>query len=286
MRSSVLAALLWGAVPAAAVAAAPEPGPTTLVVCAPGYPGSTGEASGVMAGFADALAAAAGEPPGALAAEYHETETGGAERLARPDAGLLLAPLPFYLEHEARLRLTARAQAVEQGGEPSEEFSLVAGRGRVAGPKGLDGWEILGTVGYAPRFVRGPLLGSWGELPATARIVFSGAVLSALRRAAAGEKVAVLLDRAQAKELASLPYGRELEVLTRSLPVPAFVVATVGDRVAPSRARSLTQALLGFAARPAGAATLADLRLDRFVPLDEAGLARARRAHAGAAPRP
>lgn len=259
---------------------------TTLVVCAPGYPGSTLEAGAVMAAFADALAAAAGEPPGALAAEYHETESGGVERLARPDAGLLLAPLPFYLEHESRLRLKARAQAVEQGGEASQEFSLVAGRGRVEGPAGLEGWEIASTLGYAPRFVRGPVLGSWGELPASVRIVASGAMLSALRRAAAGEKVAVLLDRSQAAGLASLPNAGELEVLARSPALPAFVVASVGDRLPSSRAESLTPALLALAARHAGRAALADLRLDRFVPLDEAGLARARRAHAGAAPRP
>jgi hypothetical protein len=259
---------------------------TTLVVCAPGYPGSTLEAGAVMAAFAQALAAAAGEPEGALAAEYHETEAGGLARLARPDASLLLAPLPFYLEQEARLHLTARAQAVEQGGEASDEFSLVAGRGRVKGPAGLDGWEIASTLGYAPRFVRGPVLGSWGELPATARIVSSGAVLSALRRAAAGERVVVLLDRSQAAGLASLPNAGDLEVLTRSPPLPAFVVATVGDRMPPSRAQSLTRALLGLAARPAGKAALAEVRLDRFVPLDEASLARARRALAGAAPRP
>ena len=134
--------------------------------------------------------------------------------------------------------------------------------------------------------MRGPVLGSWGAVPASARVVASGAVLSALRRAVGGEKVAVLLDREQARGLESLPYAREVEVLTRSLPLPAFVVASVGERVAPARVLSLTRTLLGLAARPAGQAALADMRLDRFVPLDEAGLARARRAMAGAAARP
>ena len=287
MRSRrTLVAALTGALPIFVGAVAPPSGSTTLVVCAPGYPGSTAEAASVMAEFADAVAAAAGEPRGALAAEYHETEAGGMERLARPDSGFLFAPLPFYLAHEAPLRLVARAQAVMEGGRPTEEDALVAGKGKLSGPAALSGWEILGTVGYSPRFVRGPVLGSWGELPPTTKIVFSGAVLSALRRSVAGEKVAVLLDRSQAAGLASLPFGGELEVVARSGPLPAFIVATVGDRVLPPRVDQITKALLGLAARADGAAVLSSLRLARFVPLDHAGLGKARRAYAAVAARP
>jgi hypothetical protein len=279
-----VAVFLAGAVALAVAAASPRSGPTTLVVCAPGYPGSTAEAASVMRAFADAVAAAARQPRGALAAEYYETESGGEERLARPDAGFVLAPLAFFLEHEAPLRLTARAQAATEGGQTAEEYALVAGKGKLAGPAALGGWEILGTVGYAPRFVRGPVLGGWGELPATVKVTFSGAVLSGLRRSAAGEKVAVVLDRAQAAGLASLPYAGDLEVVARSRPLPAFIVATVGDRVAAARAAEITKALLGLASRPAGAAALADMRLARFVPVDDAGLGKARRAYAAVRP--
>jgi hypothetical protein len=281
-----VAVLLAGALPAFVAAAPPGAGPTTLVVCAPGYPGSTAEAASVMDAFADALAAAVGRPHGTFAAEYHETEAGGLERLARPDAGFVLSPLPFFLEHETALHLVPRVQAVMQGGEPTEEYALVAGKGKLSGPAALGGWEILGTVGYAPRFVRGPVLGSWGEVPATTKIVSSGAVLSGLRRSAAGEKVAVVLDRAQASGLASLPYAAELEVVTRSGALPGFVVATVGDRVAPAFAGEITKALLGLAAHPDGAAALSNLRLSGFVPLDDAGLRKARRAWAAVAAKP
>jgi len=281
-----LAIFLGAALPAPSTASPPASGATALVVCAPGYPGSTAEAESVMDAFAAAVALAAGQPGGALSAEYHETEAGGLARLARPDAGFLLAPLPFFLAHEAELRLVARAQAVMQGGEASEVFSLVAGKGTVSGPAALGGWEIQSTVAYAPRFVRGPALGGWGPLPATTKLVFSGAVLSGLRRAAAREKVAVLLDRAQAAGLESLPYAGDLEVLARSVPLPAFVVATVSDRVAPPRARQLVDALLALGSRPDGAAALASLRLSRFVPLDGAGLQKARGAYAAAAATP
>jgi hypothetical protein len=277
---TALVMFLGAALPAAAAAAPPVSGTTALVICAPGYPGSTAEATSVMTAFADAVAASASHPRGTLSAEYHETEAGGLERLARPDAGLLFAPLPFFLAHEADLHLAARAQAVMQGGEASEVYSLVAGKGTASRPEALAGWEIQSTAAYAPRFVRGPVLGGWGELSATTKLVFSGAVLSGLRRAAAHDKVAVLLDHAQAEGLASLPYAADLEVLTRSAPLPSFVVATVGGRVAPARARQLVEALLSLGSRPGGADALASLRLSRFVSLDDAGLKRARAAYA------
>jgi hypothetical protein len=277
---TALAIFVGVALPQAVTAAPPASGATAFVICAPGYPGSTAEAEGVMEAFAATVAAVAGSPRGTLSAEYHETEAGGLQRLARPDAGLLFAPLPFFLAHEADLHLVARAQAVMQGGEAGEAYSLVAGKGTASGPAALAGWEIQSTVAYAPRFVRGPALGGWGELPATTKLVFSEAVLSGLRRAAAREKIAVLLDRAQAAGLASLPYAGDLEVLTRSAPLPAFVVATVGGRVPPSRARQLVEALLALASRPEGASALASLRLSRFVRLDEAGLRKAHAAYA------
>ena len=256
---------------------------TTLVVCAPGYPGSTPRRAGDgrLRGRHWRGRRGAG---GALAAEYHETEAGGLERLARPDAGLLLAPLPFFLEHEARLQPLARAQAVVQGGEASEEFSLVAARAGSSGPPASTAGRSLGAVGYAPRFVRGPVLGGWGELPASAQLVSSGAVLSGLRRAAAGEKVAVLLDRAQAAGLASLPYAGELEVVTRSPPLPVFVVATVGGRVPPARAQSLATRSSAWPRAPRRRPRSPTCASTASCPLDEAGLTRARRAYA-AAPR-
>ena len=56
-------------------------------------------------------------------------------------------------------------------------------------------------------------------------------MLSALRRVVKGEDVAVLLDGAQGDALPTLPFAAELEVLARSEPLPAAVVATVGRRL-------------------------------------------------------
>src|SRR5207245_3648963 len=66
------------AAPAAPVAAAPSiRSPAAIVVCAPGYPGTTGAAQPTMDAFASAAAAAAGWPAGSVRAAYFETAESG-----------------------------------------------------------------------------------------------------------------------------------------------------------------------------------------------------------------
>src|SRR5437879_9410503 len=97
----------------------------TLVVCAPGSPGSPAEARPAMDALAKALVGAGHLPDGSLSAVYEESEAGGLRRLAQPDAALLLASLPFFLDHEKELRLVARLSAVPRGGQPLERWTLV-----------------------------------------------------------------------------------------------------------------------------------------------------------------
>jgi hypothetical protein len=264
---------------AAARADAPRP---TLVVCAPGSPGTTEEAQGAMDALAAAVAARAGLPAGGLAAIYLPGEDAGVTRLRAPDAAVALVTLPFFLKHEKALGLRAELQPAPQGGAGTERWSLVARKGKVADAAALEGFTILSTAGYAPAFVRGPALGAFGRLPASVKITPSSAVLSALRRAAAGEPVAVLLDGAQAAALPSLPFAAELEVVTRSPPLPSGVVATVDQRVPPARWAKLAAAFRELPGDPAGAEALAGIRMTRFEPVDAAALSAARAAYAEA----
>jgi hypothetical protein len=254
----------------------------TMVFCAPGSPGTTEEAQGAMDAFAAAVAAKAGHPAASLGATYAATEDAGVARLRAPDAAIALVSLPFFLKHEKALALRAELQPVPQGQGPTERWSLVAKKGRAADPAALDGFTVLSTAGFAPAFVRGPVLGAWGKLPATVKIAPSPAVLSALRRAAAGEPVAVLLDGAQAAALPGLPFAADLEVVARSPDLPTGVVATVARRLPPSRWTKIAAALRDLPADPAGAEALAGIRMSRFAPLDAKTLAAARTAYAEA----
>ena len=166
----------------------------TLVFCAPGYPGGAGDAQPLVDQFVGAAAAASGWPAGSLAAIYDPTEEGGLAKLRQADAVLAFVPYPFFVEHGAQLHLTPLVQADVTDVGPQQRWTLVAKSGRVTDPKSMAGYTLLSAAGYAPDFVRHSALQGWA-LPADVKIEASGQILSALRRAAAGEPVAVLLDQ-------------------------------------------------------------------------------------------
>jgi hypothetical protein len=242
------------------------PSPHTLVVCAPGYPGSTEQARPTMAAFAARLEAEAGWPAGSLEAVYFETSESGVSAMEQPAAALALAPLSFVVEFGSRLGLEPRLAAVPKPG-PTEVWTLVAGRGRVSGPASLQGWTVASRAGYAPGFVRRVVLEGW-ELPPTAVVSFTPRVVSDLRKAAAGEKVAVLLDGEQSAALDSLPFAGDLETVFRSRPLVTFVLCVIEDRLARERADGLLRALLQLDESAGGVSILEEIRLMRFEPLD------------------
>jgi hypothetical protein len=275
MMAGVLLIVALGLVAAAGAA------PRTVVICAPGFPGDTEAARTTMEAFARAAAGAANWPEGSLNAVYHQTEQGGLERLAGDDAVLAIVPLPFFLRHGERFDLRPALQ-IENTTGTEEIWSLAARRGAVASPEALGGWEITGRPGYAPAFVRGPLLGAWGPLPAGVRITATASVLGALRRAAAGEQVAVLLDAAQTASLPSLPFAGDLEIVATSGRLPGGVLCTVGDRLPAAEVDSMVAGLLDLHRSPAGEEALAAMRLKRFRKLDAPALEAARRAYRAA----
>jgi hypothetical protein len=253
----------------------------TLVACAPGYPGSTEDAQPTLDSFAQAAAEAAGWEAGSLDALYTNVEEDGVARLSQPDAALALVPVPFYLKHSKALGLEPLAAVVQEGGS-SVTWGLAARKGRVTSPDSLAGWEVAAMAGYAPDFVRGTVLGPWGKVPSSARIAFSPRVLSALRRAARGEDVAVIVDGSQAKALPALPWGEDLELVFQAPPVPAHLVCAVKDRLAGDQAGELVKALLAMHETDEGSVLLASMQIVRFEALDKEALEEAGSRYAGA----
>jgi hypothetical protein len=244
----------------------------TLVVCAPGSPGTTAEAQSAMDGLAAAVARAGNLAPDSVSAVYEETSAGGLRRLARKDAGLLLATLPFFLEHEKQLRLVPRLSAMPQGAQPLQRWSLVTGKDH---PASLQGYTILSSAGDSKRFVRAAAPG----LPPGVSIEAAGAVLSGLRRAANGEKVAVLLDGSQSASLSTLPFASSLDVVSVSPPMPVAVIATVSNRIDAGRWKRFETAFLHLADDPSARGALDGVRMAGFVALDEKALGEARSAY-------
>jgi len=246
----------------------------TLVACAPGYPGNTEQAQPTM----DDLAAALGNGIGAI---YHRELDAGLASLSEEDAAVALVPLPFYLRYRKELELRPLAQALPTSGA-TEVWSLVAGRGSLGDAASLAGWEVTGMPGYAPAFVRDVALTDWGRIPDSAKISFTARAVAALRQAAAGEKLAVLLDTAQTEALPALPFSEELEVVASSKPLPTSLVCAVGKRLDEEDASKLVAALLGLDESESGRELLGALRMTKFEKLDSKAIERAEFAFDGA----
>jgi hypothetical protein len=237
----------------------------TLVFCAPGYPGGAGDAQPLVSQFASAAVAASGWPAGSLVAVYDPTEDGGLAKLKGADAVLAFVPYPFFVEHAAQLHLTPLVQADVSDVGPQQRWTLVAKAGRVTGPASMAGFTLLSVAGYAHDFVRHSALKDWA-LPPDVKIESTGQILSALRRVAAGESVAALLDQTQAAALSTLPFAAEIKAVTQSAELPVAIIAVVDSRVPAGRAHALQQGLLKMGPAAAGGAdSLAPLRLRGFV---------------------
>ena len=260
----------------ATASAAGAPAKRMLVVCSPGSPGDTQQAQPTMDAFASAVETAAKLAPGSLGAVYYESAEGGLPRLKQTDAALALVPLPFLLRYGEELGLHPRLEAVPEWGSV-EIWSLVAKKGSAARAESLSGWEVTGSPGYAPDFIRRALLSDWGALPADTTITFTARAVAALRRAASGEKVAVLLDRTQTAALSSLPFGPDLEVVHRSRPFPSAFLCTIGDRLPAADTAALTKILPLLHESESGKEILKEMRLEKFLPLDDKRLDEIRR---------
>ncbi len=246
-----------------------------LVVCSPGSPGNTLQAQPTMDQLASAVAQTASWPAEALGAVYFETAQAGAQRLETGDTAWALVSPSFYYEYAHALSLVPRLEAVPASGFGTA-YSLAARAGTLKSPADLAGWEIVGGIGFSPDFVRRQVLADWGPIPATARISFSGRPLSALRRAAAGEKVAVLLDPEQKAALPTLPFAADLEIVLTSREFPGGILCLVKGRLPETRAAALLDALLKLDSSEAGRAALQAIRVQKFRALDAktiAGLA-------------
>lgn len=235
----------------------------TLVFCAPGYPGGSGDAQPFLDQFAKAAAASAGWKSDSLGAIYDPSEQGGLTKLADKDSVLAFVPYAFYVQHAAALHLVPLVQADVVGVGTQERWTLVGKEGgAVTGAASMTGYTILSIAGYAPEFVKHSALAAW-TLPTDVKVESTGQTLSALRRVASGEPVVALLDQTQAAALSTLPFAAQIKTLMQSPPLPVAVIAVVDARLAEARAKAFQAALIKM--NSASADTLASLRLKGFV---------------------
>jgi ABC-type amino acid transport substrate-binding protein len=140
----------------------------------------------------------------------------------------------------------------------------VAKPGKVTGPASLSGYTIVSVAGYAPDFIRHAALAAWAP-PADVKIQYTGQILSALRRVAAGEQSVALLDQTQTAALPTLPFSNDVKPVTQSPDLPVALIVVVESRVPEARAKALQAGLLKMGHGGEGSDALSQLRLQGFV---------------------
>ena len=249
----------------------------TIVFCSPGSPGDTAQAKPAMDQLARAVETSGGLKAGTVTSAYHEAEAAGIEALRAPETLVAAVPVPFFVAHGKELGLEPRLGIVTTTGQP-ERYALVTRKGTVSKPADLAGWEVTGTAGYSAGFVRRVFGREWGALPDDVRVTFTASPLQALRRAATGEKLAVVLDAAQSASLSNLPFGADLSVLARSGPLPAGLVCALkpGAAAGTKTQQAILKGLDRLPKSPEGKEALLGIRIERFEAIDAAGVARLR----------
>src|SRR5260370_989578 len=144
----------------------------TLVFCAPGYPGGSGDAQPFVDQFAKAAAASAGWKSESLAAIYAPTEQGGLAKLSDKGSVPAFVPFAFYVQHAAALHLTP----LKSEGHEGEHGVLVA---QFRKP------TLLSGVIDGRKTVRLPTRGSRGGL---GKLIHEGLRVAGSARVAGGTK--------------------------------------------------------------------------------------------------
>jgi hypothetical protein len=286
------AALCAGLAPAAPAQDPPRPGevgPTELLVCAPGYPGSAKQAQSIMDELAKQLTARAGWQPGRLTARYVATEKEGLEALKKRPAWLLTTT-EFYCKHHQAIDGTVIAATQLKSGT-TERFALLVPEGTPAKDPAaaLRGRKLYGTRLLDPAFASRVALQNALPLPELCDVQREKRTLRAVKKAAVAPGESALWLSEEERALLATPRLKEKlagwSVLRESEAVPSAPVLALKNRAesAPATARleQFQKALYGLNSTEAGKALCTKMRMLGFVKPDAgAYAAAAKRYHA------
>lgn len=268
----IVSTLLVGLGLTGAAQAAPKAGAVALAIVNPGGPDAGAEGDKLARELAAHLGDAAGLDGVELEAAYFTTNEAAAAYVRKHKDGFVLGGLGFFLSQRKSLKLVPLARLAGKSGD-REEFAVVVRKGRYASLDSLRGKTLTGSVladdaRYVDRFALGGKLATkdFVRTPTTRP-------LSALRKLAAGEGDAVLLNRAQHEALATTPLAAQLDVIFRSGRVP-----TVGLMMAATpRTRALRERIVHAVTKlcdtPKGAPVCQTYGITGFQPMGEDALA-------------
>jgi hypothetical protein len=237
------------AIATAAIVAAPAlAGEKEMLLCLPGFPGTSSQAQPYVDRMLRHLEGELGWPADSMSGLYVPGEAEGAERLAQSSAGIALVGPSLFAAHHSQLKMKVIAK-VEVSGQGSKTYSVVAAKDGPASVAELAGKKVSGAVVHDPRFAANVLLG--GQVaPDAVTFVEESRPLRSLRGVARGKVDAAIVDGAVLHHMGELDFADELKVIHTAEPVPAPAVVVMGE--GKQHAGALKSALVGLCQRPEG----------------------------------
>ena len=254
------------------IAAPAGAGSHDILFWAPYGAGDAEQAAATMEEFARYVEKAAGWPEGSASATYSSTVDGDLGRLQEDPPGYVIVTAPIYLRHHAAFGWRAMGSLITDTAD-AQRYSVYGPAGSTLAS--LEGAPLTGDTAYDAAFVAGIVL---GRAEVGFELVPTDRPLSAVRKAARGESIAVLLDEGQRRALDSLPTGDDLVLLAESIWMPAGILAA-GEGVSAEAAEKLMAALERAADDPAAEPLFHTMRIRRFEPVDPEVLAALDRAY-------
>lgn len=245
--------------------------PSTVVVCYPGGPVSEDDANKAMAAMLRVVEHVGGWPSQSFSSAFSSDLEGCKSLLKEKKPAFAITSLGIFLDQRESLHLMPVVQPKMRGGS-TEQFHLVAVKGRFSSLDDVKGKLVGGTVFEEAEFIR--------------RIVFAGKLdpqndfslkpskqaIRALRALDKGELDAVLLNGQQFAALASLPLTHELDSVFTSAQVPLMgLVANQQSSSAGERTR-FAKALSDMCNDADGKKLCELFAIDAFIPASQSAI--------------
>lgn len=228
-----------------------------MLVCFPGGPGSTADATERLAAFFARLKAVSGLE---VTGEYHNTREACERYLTSAAPSIAMFPYAELIDRQQSLGLVPVAQVTRQGRGDNRYF-VVAKKGSTL--DGLKGKTLMTAVGGDLAVVAKAGFGKKLDLQSHFQVQTVATALKAIKGLAKGTVDAALLDANEYKSLQGLPNASELEAIATSDPLPgAPVVVTAAG--APL-AQTLREALPKVCQEPKACEAI---EVERIAPAD------------------
>lgn len=210
------------AAPVLAAAPVAHAEPHTMLVCFPGGPGSTNDASERLRAFFSRLQQVSGLE---VTGEYHNTREACDRYIKEHSPTIAMFPYAELVARQEALNLVPVAQVTRQG-RSDNRYYVVAKKGTSL--DALKGKTLMTAVGADLPIIAKAGFGAKLDVQAHFQVQQVATSLKAIKALAKGQVDAVLLDANEYKSLQTLPTASEMEAVATSDPLPGAPVVVMG----------------------------------------------------------